>query len=549
VLIAASILTDTAIATADIAATLVTSKAASTHLKRSKLRTLKIGISANNHPSLCVNRHTIGPHAPHPHKTLDLFRRLSKNVRRQSRRPFNRRKNKKGVSKMKTVTKLEPTPGIARKKRVCAYARVSSDKDAMRRSLSAQIAYYSTLIQRRVDWLFAGVYADDAVSGTLNGRAEFQRMLADCRSGKIDMIITKSISRFARNTLTALETLRELKTLGINVYFERENIHTASAEGELLITLLASFAEEESRSASENCKWRIRKMFREGRPSTGNLLGYRLIDGKLRLIEDEAPVVRRIFADYLAGMGKLAIAKELNALSIPTMHGGPWRETAVAKILRNEKYVGDLLLQKYFKSDPITKKERENKGELPMYYVKDAHEPIIDRCTFDLVQAEIRRRAAKQTPKPKAEQKSHSFTGLIRCGNCGGAYRRKINAINTKYAKPVWICLTFNTLGREACRSQQIPENILFAKTAEVLGVNRFDETLLRAQIAEIRVPAHNKLLFMFKDGRAVTVDWQNPSRRESWTPEMKQISRERQNNRLKAKEKTNQRREEEASQ
>jgi DNA invertase Pin-like site-specific DNA recombinase len=406
----------------------------------------------------------------------------------------------------------------------------------MRHSLSAQISYYSTLIQRRVDWQFAGVYADDAVSGTLSRRAEFQRLLTDCRNGKIDMIIAKSISRFARNTLTALETLRELKALGVDVYFERENIRTASAEGELLITLLASFAEEESRSASENCKWRIRKMFKAGRPSTGNLLGYRLIDGKLRLIEDEAPIVRQIFADYLAGMGTTAIAKKLNRQGIPTMHGGPWKANTVAKILKNEKYVGDLLLQKYFKPDPVTKKEYLNKGELPMYYIKDAHEGVIERDLFEQVQAEILKRAIRHPTKPKSEQVSHIFAGLIRCGSCGAPYKWKTTAAGTKYAKPVWICDTFNTLGKAHCQSRQIPENILYAKTAVALGVNHFDETSLRAQIVEILVPSHNKLLFTFKDGRAVTVDWQNPSRCKSWTPEMKQAARERQNNRLKAK-------------
>jgi DNA invertase Pin-like site-specific DNA recombinase len=436
--------------------------------------------------------------------------------------------------KMKTVTKLEVPPGAPRKMRVCAYARVSSGKDAMRRSLFAQISYYGALIRSRVGWEFAGVYADDATSGTKDNRAEFCRMLEDCREGKIDMVITKSLTRFARNTLTTLETVRELKSLSVDVYFEKENIHSVSHDGELMLTVMASYAQEESRSVSENCKWRIRKMFEAGRPSTGNLLGYRLIDGRLRLIEDEAIIVRQIFADYLSGMGKLAIAKKLNRQAVPTMHGGPWRETTVANILCNEKYAGDLVLQKFFVADHIGKKKQVNRGQLPQYLVTDSHEAIIDRETFAAVREETARRALRYSKTAKFSAR-HVFTGLIRCGICGGLYGWKMIRGNAKYSKAVWICHTFNTLGREACPSGQIPENILIAKGAEALGVEceRFDESLLRAQISEILVPAHNRLLFVFRDGHTLPVDWENPSRRHSWTPEMKQAARERECGRL----------------
>ena len=206
----------------------------------------------------------------------------------------------------KKVTKVSQIPKLQRKKQVAAYTRVSSGKDAMLHSLSAQVSYYNDLIQKEDGWEFVGVYSDEAITGTKEGRADFQRMLADCRNGKIDMIITKSISRFARNTVTLLETVRMLKALGVDVFFEEQNIHTMSADGELMLTILASYAQEESRSASENQKWRIKKNFESGMPWCGRMLGYRIKDGQYYIIEDEAEVVRRIYRDYLAGAGPMA---------------------------------------------------------------------------------------------------------------------------------------------------------------------------------------------------------------------------------------------------
>ncbi len=206
---------------------------------------------------------------------------------------------------MRKIIKLEGGGAQpVQRKRVAAYARVSSGKDAMLHSLSTQISYYNDYIGSRGDWQLVGIYADEALTGTKAERPEFQRMLIDCRAGKIDMVITKSLTRFARNTVTLLETARELRTLNVDIYFEKENIHTLGSDGELMLTLLASFAQEESRSASENQKWRIRKMFEEGRPNTGRMLGYRLKDGVLCVVPEEAVVVKMIFADFLSGMGK-----------------------------------------------------------------------------------------------------------------------------------------------------------------------------------------------------------------------------------------------------
>ncbi len=256
---------------------------------------------------------------------------------------------------MKIIRKQDAFPQMPRLIRAAAYVRVSSAKDAMKHSLSAQISYYNGLIQRRPDWRLAGIYADDAAAGTKDNRPEFRRMVADCRAGKIDLVITKSVTRFARNTVTTLETVRELKQLGVDVLFEKENINSMSGDGELMLTILASYAQEESRSVSENCKWRIRGMFREGRPNIGRMLGYRLADGKFRVVPEEAETVRTIFREYLSGMGRTAIAKRLQLSGVPAPLGGIWRPATVFNILRNDTYTGSLTLQKTFTGSHLDK--------------------------------------------------------------------------------------------------------------------------------------------------------------------------------------------------
>lgn len=427
---------------------------------------------------------------------------------------------------MRKIIKLEnsQTQTVLRK-HVAAYARVSSGKDAMLRSLSTQISYYNNYIGSRGDWELAGIYADEALTGTKEDRPEFQRMLADCRAGKIDMIITKSLTRFARNTVTLLSTVRELKLLGIDVHFEKENIHTMSSDGELMLTLLASFAQEESRSASENQKWRIQKMFEEGRPNTGRMLGYRLVDGTLQVVPEEAKIVRMIFSDYLSGMGKNAIARKLNKMGVPLLCGTVWRDNTISSILKNEKYTGNMLLQKTYRPDHISKKGVLNHGEVPMYYVENSHEAIIDKETFEHVKQEIERRAERYKSKPGSKEK-HLFTGIIHCGICSKPYRRKITALGTKYAKPVWVCWTSFSQGKDFCPAKRISETILINKTSEVLKRNISDQESLCRYIADVKVFTDH-LLYTFQDGHTEETFWQNPSRRESWTDEMKQTARE----------------------
>lgn len=405
---------------------------------------------------------------------------------------------------------------------VAAYARVSSGKDAMLHSLSAQISYYSSLIQEHPGWLFCGVFADEALTGTKEDRAGFQRLLSECRNGKVDMLITKSISRFARNTVTLLETVRELKSLGVDVYFEEQNIHTASTEGELMMTILASYAQEESLSASENQKWRIKHSFEDGRPWNFTMLGYRNKDGVLTVVPEEADTVRGIFSDYLSGMGTVAIAHKLNATSTPTRLGGEWCKASVSKLLRNRTYTGNLLLQTTYRENHLTKKMRINRGELPMYSIESSHEAIIDTATFDAVQVEIAARAkryAHASPKPG----TYPFTSMIVCGNCGKHYRRKVT-----HAQPAWVCPTFNDGGKAACASKQIPESVLITESATALGLSTFDEEAFKEQVRHIELSEPNHLLFLFKDGHSVERLWRDRSRAESWTPEMKKTARQR---------------------
>ena len=374
------------------------------------------------------------------------------------------------------------------------------------------------------------------MTGTKDNRPEFQRMLLACREGKIDIILAKSITRFARNTVTLLETVRELKKLNIDVYFEEEHLNTLSGKGELILSILAARAQEESRSASENQKWRIRKKFENGEPVTGNALGYRLVDGSFWIDEEEEQIVLRIFSMYLSGMGRIAIAKQLNEDGVPTrLKKAKWHPGSILAIITNDKYQGDLTLQKTFSESYITKKQLTNHGERPVYKVKNAHDPIIDRTTFARVQEERARRAMKFNSSGGTLER-YPFSGMIVCGNCGCHYRRRTANASTKYAKPAWACGNFLTFGKEKCDAQQIPEDILTAKTCEVLGLQRLDEEALHDRITEIVIPEKNVLLYRLTDGSEHRVEWQHQSRSKSWTPEMKERARQQTKTRLEEK-------------
>ena len=416
------------------------------------------------------------------------------------------------------------TPKIKKLKRVAAYARVSSGKDAMLHSLSAQIDYYRNLIFSNPEWRFCGVYADEAMTGTKDSRPNFQRMLTECRAGNLNLIITKSISRFARNTVTLLETVRELKDLGVDVLFEEQNIHSLSSNGELMLSILASYAQEESLSASENQKWRIRRDFEQGKVSSLQMLGYkRNHDGVLEIIPDEAEIVRLIFNSYLSGMGKLAIANMLNEMHISTKFDNEWTAEAVRRILTNEKYCGELMLQKFYSENHLTKRKMVNNGEIKKFYVEEAHPPIIEKSLFDAVQKHLQDQKEHFAPT-KSTTVVYPFSGKIQCQCCGKNYRRKTTATCV-----VWICATYNTKGKKYCpTAKQIPENTLISVCCEVLGISEFNEDIFENQIEKILVPKPNELTFIFTDGHEVSANWKDRSRSESWTPEMKKDTAER---------------------
>ena len=414
-------------------------------------------------------------------------------------------------------------------KKVAAYARVSCGKDEMIHSLSAQVSYYSQMIQNHPGWEYIGVYSDKAYTGTKSARPDFERLIKDCKLGKIDMVITKSISRFARNTLDTLTITRELKNLGVDVYFERERIHSISPDGELMLTILASFAQEESLSVSENCKWQIRNKFKNGELANLRFLfGYKISKGEIKIDEENAAIVKWIFDQYTSGTGYTKIAEMLREFGVPTIRGGKWTADRVRNIILNEKYKGDALLQKKFVSDHLTKALKKNKGELPMYYAEGTHEPIVEKDAFDKATEILEKNRKKARTSRKTPQR-YIFTGKIKCMNCGKNYKRKI------YNKKIyWMCQTYAEEGRNVCSSKQIPEEILMSKICEVLGINDFNEDLFKEKIKHIIVPESGLLTFVFHDGNEVTLKWQNKSRSESWSEEKRQAARERAINFLK---------------
>lgn len=421
------------------------------------------------------------------------------------------------------VTKISATQKLKKKKLVCAYARVSNDKDSMLHSLSAQVQYYKEYISSNEDWLFVKVYYDEGISGTKEDRPAFRQMIQDAKDGKIDLIITKSISRFARNTLTLLETVRELKTYNVDVYFEEQRIHSISSDGELMLTILASYAQEEARSVSENMKWRIKKDFEQGMLwGSKDQLGYKIVDRKLVIVPIEVELVRKIFNLYLEGYGVQAIANRLNNDGDKSIHGNKWHKSTVALVLKNVNYTGDLLLQKTFRENFITKKTKLNRGEQNQYLVEDDHEPIISKEMFYEVQRIFLERQKRFKTSHSANE-VHLFTGLIRCGICKKNYRRKKG--NVRW---FWTCATFNTYGKAYCSSKSIPEEILIEITKKVLGMEDLTIDVVKKNIKYIEALDGNRLVYYLQNGAVVEMVWQDLSRRDSWTPEMKEQARQR---------------------
>ena len=422
----------------------------------------------------------------------------------------------------RVIHKVQPTiPAIPQRKRVAAYARVSNDKESMIESLAAQVSFYSAHIQRNPQWIYVGVYADEGLTGTKDNRPEFQRLITDGFAGKIDMIITKSLSRFSRNTLDTLNILRELKQKGVDVFFERENIHSNSGDGELMLTILSSFAQEESRSVSENCKWRIREKMKQGElVGLRDMYGY-VVERNIVLIEPrQARIVRQIFDWYLSGDSSVVIAKLLNAAGEQTLNQAAWSARHVREILTNEKYAGNALLQKSYITDHLSKQKKRNHGEVPQYYVEQSHPAVVDIDTFQAAQELLKLSSERYKPSNPVNAR-YPFTGRIICGNCGKSFQRK----STK-GRISWQCATYLEHGRNVCPAKQIPEETLLDACAEVLGSSSFDATEFHKRVLRIEAERANTLRFAFTDGTTCLSEWNDRSRSESWTDEMKQAAK-----------------------
>ncbi|MCM8710835.1 recombinase family protein [Clostridium sp. SYSU_GA19001] len=354
-----------------------------------------------------------------------------------------------------------------KKKRVCAYARVSTDSEAQGESLENQIQYYENVISNNPDYEYAGVFADRGITGTTDNRPEFQRMLNLAKEGKIDLIITKSISRFARNTAIMLQVVRELKDIGVEIEFQKENIKTLSGDGELMLTVLSSFAQEESKNVSDNLKWRVKKKFERGELiiNTTRFLGYDKDEyGDLVINPKEAEIVKRIFEDYLKGKGTFTIAKELNEDKVPTVAGGRWQESTILNILKNEKYKGDAILQKYYTPDHLRKVSVRNEGVIDSYYIEDNHSPIVSREMWEQVQIEIAKRAKAKGNKAGDTKKytnRYPLTGMLYCSKCGSVLRRR--TWNSKHSckKIVWQCSNYIKNGKDACSGTSIDDEVI----------------------------------------------------------------------------------------
>lgn len=369
------------------------------------------------------------------------------------------------------------TAAQVQKIRVAAYCRVSTDSEEQETSYEAQVSHYTDYIRSKPEWQMVEVYADDGISGTNTAkRDEFNRMIEDCEAGKIDLILTKSISRFSRNTLDCLKYTRKLKALNIAVFFEKENINTMDSKGEVLLTIMASLAQQESESLSANVRMGIQYRNQQGKVQINHnwFLGYtKDAEGNLVIDPAQAEIVRRIYREYLEGASFLQIKRSMEADGIPNGAGHKkWYESNIQQILTNEKYIGDALLQKTFTVSILDKKRAANNGEMPKYYVEGSHEAIIDRDVFMKVKAEIARRAnLNPDGKRRVYSSKYALSGMVFCGHCGDIYRR-VRWNNRGCKSTVWRCVSRVLKGKMDfdCPARTVKEEVL--QGAIVTAVN-----------------------------------------------------------------------------
>lgn len=387
--------------------------------------------------------------------------------------------------------------------RVAAYCRVSTDQEEQESSYEAQISYYTDKIKNNENWTLAGIFADEGITGTqAKKRPEFLKMIRLCRQRKIDLILTKSLSRFARNTVDSLNYIRELKALGIAIVFEKEQLNTLETDTEMMLTIMSCFAQAESESISKNVAWGVRQSFKNGNVPMqyAKLLGYKKGENGLpEIIPEEAKIVKEIFRSYLDGMSLKQIADSLNSRGVKTKHKQTaWHSEIVKSILVNEKYTGDALLQKTYITDCITKKSRKNNGELPMYLVKNHHEPIISRADFNRVQEEMARRSAKRViadKLTKGEQGKYSakyaLSELLICGECGTHYRR-VTWTAKGFKEIKWRCISRIQDGKRKCHNSPTLDETALHK-AIVSAINEFCE--VKDDVAKVLLESITEVL------------------------------------------------------
>lgn len=403
------------------------------------------------------------------------------------------------------------------RQRVAAYCRVSTDSEDQLNSYKSQVQYYTSLIKKKSDWIFAGIYADEAITGTqVTKREDFQRLINDCVNGEIDMVITKSISRFARNTLDTLKYVRLLKEQNIAVFFEDEKINTLTMDGELLLVVLSSVAQQEVENISANVKKGLKmKMQRGELVGFQGCLGYdyNKEDKSITINEEEAEIVRYIFNRYIEGDGGMVISRELRNLGYKTKRGGTsWPETTIIGIIKNEKYKGDILMGKTFTVDPISKRRLDNFGEEDRFYIRDHHEPIISEEVFEKAQEILQRRSKarglREDGKREIFSRQYAFSCLLECGFCGSTLSRRSWHSGTQYNKIIWQCVTSTKKGKKFCPdSKGIAEStieqafiesyrLLCANDKDVLDefLKRTEETLCDSNAAKQLVKVEREL-------------------------------------------------------
>lgn len=421
------------------------------------------------------------------------------------------------------ITKLETKNiELPKLKRVAAYARVSVERGRTLHSYSAQVSYYNELIQKNPEWEFAGVYSDLGISGTgIEKRNDFKRLLQDCEEGKIDIILTKSISRFARNTVDLLNVVRHLKELGIEVRFEKEGISSLTGDGELMLSILASFAQEEVISTSNNIKWAIKKKFESGKPQCRyKIYGYRWDGDNLVIEPEEAKIVKLIFQMYLNKVSAERMEIELKEMGVIATNGGYFNIGTIRDMLLNITYTGNLLLQKSYTPNPLVRRKVKNNGELPKYYVENNHEAIIPMEMFIQVQEERKRRKA-EGQRANFGKNITCFSCRVKCPICGKNYMRNSRSKNSDGIKAhIWTCGTRLTGGSKACPGKTINEIALKRVSAKVLGLDEFDSNAFDEQIKKVIVIGDDLLEFHFNDGKIISEKWEYNARKEYWTEE-----------------------------